>query len=379
MSKEKLLNEGTIRNFMGLAGIGSLADPFLHKNQLQEEKEESESARPQIALGRKKVRKVADLPPEIAGSGKGQTVGTGSTAEEAKKDREQQEAAQGKGPSRPEKKKAAVEKAIGADNQAALEKVASGSAIESTKKEKPSGGKKKKGTGRAETPGGLDTRMAKAMEDVTDAARDIPKGGTVVTATLGKKGAPKKAPDLPPELRPKGQSAGEGDTREGARMDKERQEVDKGRLDKVTPGPDAIKRLRKKTVLKHLIDKEGKPTGGMTKADAKEGKPMPKRVAGMSTTYLKKRGYKWDPGKQAMMKGGKDVRDVAKRWTKRKERKAAAAKRVDENAYRDSIANMVAENVMQNLPNIEFIDDTREQAMLNEVLQRVLKNLYKDN
>jgi len=81
-----------------------------------------------------------------------------------------------------------------------------------------------------------------------------------------------------------------------------------------------------------------------------------------------------------MMKGGKDVRDVAKRWTKRKERKKReAAKRVDENAYRDSIANMVAENVMQNLPNIEFIDDTKEQDILNETLRRVLRNLYKGN
>jgi len=416
MSKEKLLNEGTIRNFMGLAGIGSLVDPFLHKNQLQEEKEESESEVPQIGLGRKEVGKVAPLPPEIAGSGKGQTVGTGSTAKKAKKDRERQEAAQGKGPSRAEKKKAAVKKTIGAKNQAALEKIANQPGIKSAEKKadtkkadtKKADTKKadtKKGPSRTKTADEVRAKMAKAMEDagpsisdlpptsqlkgagkrttgkdVTAAARDISKGGTEVIATLGKKGPMKRAKHLPPELQSKGQSAGVGDTREEARMDKERQEVRKGRLDQVTPGPDAIKKLRKTSILKKLIDKEGKPTGGMRKTDAKEGKPMPKRVAGMSTTYLKKRGYKWDSEKQAMMKGGKDVRDVAKRWTKRKERKKReAAKRVDENAYRDSIANMVAENVMQNLPNIEFIDDTKEQDILNETLRRVLRNLYKGN
>jgi len=36
---------------------------------------------------------------------------------------------------------------------------------------------------------------------------------------------------------------------------------------------------------------------------------MPRRVAGMSTKYLLKRGYEWDPAKGTMMKGGRSVQD----------------------------------------------------------------------
>ncbi len=41
----------------------------------------------------------------------------------------------------------------------------------------------------------------------------------------------------------------------------------------------------------------------------------PSRYAGMSTNYLKKRGYEWQDGK--MMKGGRDAADVSAAWKKR--------------------------------------------------------------
>ena len=39
------------------------------------------------------------------------------------------------------------------------------------------------------------------------------------------------------------------------------------------------------------------------------GGDMPRRVGGMSTRYLQKRGYEWDPAKGTMMKGGRSVQD----------------------------------------------------------------------
>jgi hypothetical protein len=52
--------------------------------------------------------------------------------------------------------------------------------------------------------------------------------------------------------------------------------------------------------------------------------PEPKRHLGMSSRYLKKRGWKWDPSKGDFFKGAKDLTSHLKKWNKGKERRAAA-------------------------------------------------------
>lgn len=71
---------------------------------------------------------------------------------------------------------------------------------------------------------------------------------------------------------------------------------------------------------------EQKDTGAAAAAPAAPAAAMPKRMAGMSTKYLQKRGYKWNAEAGSMVHPKKgDVRDVAKGYKKRKRKPAPGA------------------------------------------------------